>query len=74
MIKIMTKGSSEGKAIGFLSLVFLLILFGTADWFAFYHVWRGWSPLSICFDNLPVLCSAVKLAFSQFLIFGPAKQ
>jgi len=41
------------KAIGITALAFLLALIGGADWFAFYHCWRGWFPLWPGLSDLP---------------------
>lgn len=42
-----------GKVIGFTALIFLLSLIGGADWFAFYHGWKGWFPLWPGLSNFP---------------------
>jgi len=42
-----------GKGIGIFAFIFLLSLIGGADWFAFYHCWKGWFPLWPGLSNLP---------------------
>jgi len=47
------KQNNVGKAIGIFAFFFLLSLIGGADWFAFYHGWKGWFPLWPGLSNFP---------------------
>lgn len=43
-LELMKKDNIAGKAIGVGALVLLLTLLGLADFFAFYHLFKGWFP------------------------------
>jgi len=43
-LELMKKDNTAGKAVGLSALVLLLILLGLADYFAFYHLFKGWFP------------------------------
>ena len=43
-LEMMTKNSRLSKTIGVLALVILLSLLGAADYFALYHLFKGWFP------------------------------
>lgn len=45
--------NNKGKAIGISAFLFLLGLIGGADWFAFYHAWKGWFPLWPGLSDVP---------------------
>lgn len=52
-LEAMTSNSRLSKTIGVVSLVILLTLLGAADYFALFHLFRGWFPESVITANLP---------------------
>jgi len=44
-LNVLKTRNNVGKLIGIGAFLFLLVLIGGADWFAFFHCWRGWFPL-----------------------------
>ncbi|GMI41649.1 hypothetical protein TeGR_g1719 [Tetraparma gracilis] len=44
---------TAGPLLGAAALALLVVVVGLADYFAFYHLWRGWFPMWPGLGNLP---------------------
>lgn len=49
----MMQNSRTTRALGVTALVLLLSILGVADFFAVYHLWKGWFPTWQGFDQIP---------------------